>query len=100
MVERIVPDNVGRLDAGVRWLLALGVLAGTALLLALAPVDWAPTILLGGFVVAAYLMLTAYVGFDALYVMWDVDTLRRGRRFRGPERPPGGARVVRARPRD
>jgi hypothetical protein len=75
--------NVGKVDVGVRLVLAVG---------ALALVRWIvlsdPNRALVAFLVVmpvfAYLVISALIREDALYVLWDIDTRqKRGHRWSG-----------------
>ena len=89
-----LPLNLSRLDATVRLLLVpLWLVTDGWLIHNLSP-SWAPTLILHGMVLTAYLLLTGALRIDPLYLAYDHTSLRgdRGRRVamqRARHRPQG-----------
>lgn len=71
--------NVGRLDAGLRGLAAVGVVVGILAGLATFNGDWGPSLLIHGLILVAYLAISAYVHIDPLYYALGWSTLGRRR---------------------
>ena len=72
------PRRVGRLDAILRFVVGVSLLATGAWLLGNVQIDWALSIL-HVFILGAYLVVTAVTGVDFVYNATDITTSRASR---------------------
>ena len=75
-------ENVGPVDAAVRFVAGAAILVGAILSLRLFDADWALTLLIHPAILAAYLIMTAVARNDIAYHFLGWSTARRGVRTR------------------
>lgn len=81
-------DNVGGVDAAIRWVLGVGLLALGFYTFANWP-HWALfTGLMTSLLPGGYLVLTALARADPIYVLWEIDTVKEHRKARGASPKP------------
>lgn len=88
-MSRFAP-NVGPLDAAIRFVAGIGLLAGIVVGLRATNADWALTLLIHPAILAAYLLMTAAVRNDIVYHVagWSTIRAREPRRYHMRLAPP------------
>jgi hypothetical protein len=75
--ESSVPGNVGRVDEAIRVAAVFGIVAAFLLARGASDPNLALMLVLPGFVLGAYLLLTSFVHVDPAYAILGVDTRHR-----------------------